>query len=164
MPGLYVIVKPTRLGVILESLDAAKSRIVINSNSRVSILKDISIYTNDADGSLPLEQVMTLIFDKHKDQIPVTSKSSDVELKSFLKNVMSNYDDSRVYGSDIKKLATWYTILIKNDPLIFIKKEESEIISDVENIASLPTSEPEIINPKPESAKTKEPKTKKSKD
>ena len=44
-PGLYKILKPTRSGVILESLDEKKAKLVAGMSMRVSILSDISIYT-----------------------------------------------------------------------------------------------------------------------
>jgi hypothetical protein len=41
--GLYRILKPTRTGVILETIDDKKTKLVANSSERVSILKEISI-------------------------------------------------------------------------------------------------------------------------
>ena len=42
--GLFKIVGPTRSGLILESLDALKAKVVTAASSKVSVLDEISIY------------------------------------------------------------------------------------------------------------------------
>lgn len=125
--GLFKIVQPTRTGVILESIDSSATRLVANGNDRVSILNEISIYTTDADGSRPLEAVLHAIKSMFDGNLPVTPKSDPQELKAFLSKALPEYDDSRVYVSDIKKLITWYTILHAAYPeLLSAKKEEKK--------------------------------------
>jgi len=125
--GLFKIVQPTRTGVILESIDSNATRLVANGNDRVSILNEISIYTTDADGSKPLEAVLHAIKTTFDSNLPVTPKSEPQELKAFLGKVLPEYDESRVYVSDIKKLVTWYTILHTAYPeLLSAKKEEKK--------------------------------------
>lgn len=114
--GLFKIVQPTRTGVILESIDSSATRLVANGNDRVSILNEISIYTTDADGSKPLEFVLKAIKTKFDDALPVTPKSEQAALKSFLSSVLPEYDENRVYPSDIKKLVSWYLIISKAYP------------------------------------------------
>ena len=123
--GLYKILKPTRTGVIVESIDAHKKRIVVGGNARVSVLKDVSIYTTDADGSVPLEEVLYKIKKEFGDDPGVESTSSSDELEAFMKHVLPNYDAERVYPSDMKKLVMWYYILQKEVPEILEKKEET---------------------------------------
>lgn len=125
--GLFKIVQPTRTGVILESIDSHKTRLVANGNDRVSILNEISIYTTDADGSKPLEVVLQAIKSMFDSNLPISPKAEPKELKTFLSKVLPEYDDSRVYVSDIKKLVTWYTILHEAYPeLLSAKKEDKE--------------------------------------
>ncbi|MDF2457243.1 MAG: hypothetical protein K0R51_3236 [Cytophagaceae bacterium] len=125
--GLFKIVQPTRTGVILESIDSNKTRLVANGNDRVSILNEISIYTTDAEGSRPLEAVLHAIKTTFTGDLPVTPKSEPQDLKSFLSKVLPEYDDNRVYVSDIKKLVTWYAILNAAYPeLLSAKKEEKK--------------------------------------
>lgn len=114
--GLYKIVQPTRTGVILESIDSSATRLVANGNDRVSILNEISIYTTDAEGSKPLDHVLKAIKGKFDTDLPVTPKSEPAELRSFLSSVLPEYDENRVYPSDIKKLVSWYLILSKAYP------------------------------------------------
>lgn len=131
-PGLYKILKPTRSGVILESIDKSKKKFVAGSNSRVSILKEISIYTTGAESSVFIEDVYKIMFEKYGKDIPVSSKSDNDELLDFLKDILSNYDESRVYPSDVKKLVSWYNILIQEAPTLFEQEIVEEVASETE--------------------------------
>jgi hypothetical protein len=122
--GLFKLLKPTRSGVILESIDEQKNKLVAGSQYRVSLLKEISIYTTGKESSVPLEEVLSIIFEKYGKDLPVGPKSSAEELTAFLEETVPNYDRDRVYVSDMKKLATWYTILVTHAPELFEKKEE----------------------------------------
>jgi hypothetical protein len=121
-PGLYKIIKPTRSGVILESLDEKKAKLVAGMSMRVSILNDISIYTMTEEGAEPLESVMKKIEAEYKGDTGVDSTSSDSELRAFLKSVLPDFDQERVYISDIKKLNAWYQLIRKSAPEV---REES---------------------------------------
>jgi len=122
--GLHRILKPTRSGVIVESLDEKKTKQVVGTQNRVSVLKEISIYTTDKDGSVLLENVLEKIFAKYNSTIPVTPESTTAEQGKFLESILPNYDKARVYNSDIKRLITWYGLLVKNAPELFIKPVE----------------------------------------
>lgn len=124
--GLFKILKPTKNGVILEALDASKKRFVAGANERVSILNEISIYTTDKDGSVALETVLQKIHKTFGSDIKVTAKSSNDEFAAFLAAVLPEYDREKVYHSDIKKLANWYTIILANFPEILVEKKEGK--------------------------------------
>ena len=124
--GLFKVVSPTRNGVILESLDENKKKFVAGPNARISILKEISIYTNDAEGSILLEDVLKNIKEKHSDKLELDSKSPENELWDFLGGVVPGYDDSKVYLSDVKKLVTWYKIICVQCPEIINGEEIKE--------------------------------------
>ena len=123
--GLFRVLKPTRSGMIVETLDAKQKKSVMNSTHRVSILQEISIYTNDASESVELGEVLRNIKEKHDGKV-VEFKKDDDSLADFLAGVLPNYDKDRVYTSDIKKLVTWYNILIEFAPESFEQTEEVE--------------------------------------
>lgn len=123
--GLFRLLKPTRSGVILEAIDEQKSKLVAGPQYRVSLLKEISIYTTGKESSIPLEDVLSAVFEKYGKDVPVGPKSSSEELASFIEEVVPNYDKDRVYASDMKKLVNWYTILVNHAPELFEKKEEN---------------------------------------
>ena len=125
--GLFLIVKPTRSGVILESLDEKKQKLVVGASQRVSVLSDISIYTNTQEGSVPLEDVFKTIYKEFQEDPGVTPTSDSDELKAFLKHVLPDYDESRVYVSDIKKVVSWYNSLLANAPELLKEEEKKEV-------------------------------------
>ena len=109
--GLFKVLKPSKTGMILESLDSKRSKLIAGINHQVSLLDEISIYTLDSEGSRPLNEVFLKIKEEFGDDPGVDSKSDPEELRAFLKHILPEHDPDRVYPSDIKKLVTWYGIL-----------------------------------------------------
>lgn len=123
---LFRIINPTRTGVILETMDNEKKKMVATMHNKVSILSEISVYTTDEEGATPLEEVMRKIHEEFKGDTDLDKNSSPEELKSFLKFILPEYDENRVYVSDIKKLVSWYGQLVEQAPELLAKQEEIE--------------------------------------
>ncbi len=115
-PGLYRVVKPTYNGLIVETLDEKKRKMSVSAAHRVSILKEVSIYTNDQEGSMPLGDILLRIHQEYAGELPVNAKSGKDELQDFMASIVPEYDQERVYPSDIKKLMSWYNILVFQFP------------------------------------------------
>jgi len=111
MPGLYRLVKPTRAGVIIEALDEKGTRSVASARNKVSLLHEISIYTQDYDQTVPLTEVFDRIYQQHGKELALTNKSDDRDLSAFMAGILPDYDRERVYMSDIKKLVQWYRVV-----------------------------------------------------
>jgi len=124
--GLFKVVKPTRTGVILESIDEKRQKIVASIHHKVSLLDEISIFTHSKEGSQPLIGVLRKIYSEFSDDPGVDGKSSKDELISFMKYILPDFDEDRVYHSDIKKLISWYLILVKNYPELFEKQKKQK--------------------------------------
>lgn len=116
--GLFKVFKPAKSGVILESLDETKTKIVATASNRLSILSEISIYTTSKEGTVPLADVLKKINAEYGDDLGLDAEADPSELKAFIKSVIPDYDESRVYVSDIKKLVKWYGIILKYAPEI----------------------------------------------
>lgn len=114
--GLFRLLKPARHGVLVESLDEKAARSLAPASNKVSLLSEIGIYIQDEDETAPLTEVFENIYQKYGTSVPVTSKSSEAELRDFLAEVLPSYDRERVYTSDIKKLVTWYSIVSQRVP------------------------------------------------
>lgn len=119
--GLFKILKPTKSGVILESLDEKKARLVATVHNKISVLEEISIYTHTSEGTTPLKEVFYTIHDEFKGDTGLDRNSDSDELKSFFEHVLKDYDEERVYVSDIKKMVTWYNVLVKEAPELLKK-------------------------------------------
>lgn len=122
--GLFKVLKPGKAGVLLESMDASKTRIVASATQRLSLLSEISIYTTTKEGTVPLEEVLKKINQEYKNDLGVDANSDGSELKAFLKSVLPTFDEDRVYVSDIKKLVKWYSILLEQAPEVFTEQKK----------------------------------------
>lgn len=120
--GLFKVVKPTRTGLILETLDEAKAKLIAGASNRVSLLNEISIFTTGEEASVSLEKVLLSIHKKRGAAIPVDAKASNEELFDFLGEMLPEFDREKVYPSDIRKLVVWYSLLAKHAPEKFIEE------------------------------------------
>lgn len=125
-PGLFKVLKPSRSGVILESLDEKKAKLVAGMSQRVSILSDISIYTMTEEGAEPLESIMKKIEAEFQGDLGLDANPDDSELRAFMKHVLPEVDESRVYTSDIKKLISWYKIIRTQVPETLKESKEED--------------------------------------
>ena len=126
--GLFRILKPSRAGVIVESLDEKREKTLIGPTARVSVLKDVSIFTDGEEESAPLADVFLKIREEHGEEVTLQTKTaSDKELIEFLNKILPDFDRSKVYVSDIKKIITWYNLLSKYTPELFEGNATAEV-------------------------------------
>ncbi len=121
--GLFKVLKAGKAGVVLESLDEAKTKIIATASNKISLLDEISIYTTTKEGTIPLGDVLRKIKKEFGNDTGVDGDSDGNELKAFLKSVLPEFDENRVYTSDMKKLVKWYAVIAKYAPEIL---EESK--------------------------------------
>ncbi len=121
MSGLFKVIAQTKNGLIVESL-IDKKRVQAFSTHKISALEDVSIYSTGDD--VPLKEVFQKIYEKEKGGPAIDSKSPDAEMKKYFKTAFAEYDEERVYVSDIKKVLNWYNALQKDG--LLEKKEESD--------------------------------------
>lgn len=143
--GLFKILKPTRTGVIVESIDEKKNRFPVTTSNRISVLEEISLYTKTGDGSKPIKNVLRKIYAEFKDDPGIAPNSDPDELRSFIQHIEPDYDEEKVYVSDIKKIVSWYHILLNNHPEILEEtsgEETSEEGSEEEKSSDIGESKP----------------------
>ena len=107
-PGLYVLKVQTRTGFVAESLLDGK-KITVSLKSNVSLLSEISIYTYDAEK--PLAEIMQNIAKKENKGQTISHKEDNATLLSYFREILPEYDEERVYASDVKKIVSWYNTL-----------------------------------------------------
>ena len=129
-PGLYLLITQTRGGFVAESL-LDKKRISVNIQNNVSVLSEIAIYTLTEE--VPLRKVFLSIMEKENGgKASVKPKDSKDKLEEYFFNVLPDYDEDRVYASDIKKVIQWYNLLQEHDMLKTLLDDENEKQSDEE--------------------------------
>lgn len=123
-PGLYRLVSRGNKNLIVESLDAAKKRTPIFGADKVISLADIAMYTDN--GEVPLAEVLQKVADKEesKEASLNPKKASNEELQNYFAEILPDYDRERVYMTDIKKLLTWYNLLVNAGITVFVEKDE----------------------------------------
>lgn len=128
--GLFQILKPAKTGMLLESLDDTKTKLVATPNHKLSVLDEISIYTTTKEGTIALADVFKKIHATYNTDIGLDAEADPAELKAFLKSVLPEYDENRVYISDIKKLVRWYGILVKYLPESLVAEPSGQAEND----------------------------------
>ena len=131
--GLYRFISQGRNGIIIEGL-TDKKRVNAASTSRVSALEDIAIYT--ADKEVPLKEIFRSIYRKENGGPAIDPKSSNDTLKKYFEIILPDYDKERVYTSDIKKVMTWYNLLLTEK---LIDMEEDAVLPEEGENASKAT-------------------------
>ena len=121
-PGLFKLVSQGKNMLIVDSLIDSK-RIPAYTKDKVVSLGDIAIFTEDAE--IPLGQVLENVKTKENGApCSIDTKASNDILREYMSEVLPEYDRERVYPSDIRKLITWYNLLIQGGITDFLKKEE----------------------------------------
>lgn len=146
-PGLYELKVQTRTGFLAESLLDGK-KITVGLRSNVSLLSEISIYTFSEEKALV--DILRAIAIKENEGPAISHKEDNSKLVAYFKEVLPDYDDERVYASDIKKVLNWYNILqakglvSKEEPLIenaeAIKEEVVAEVKEEAKVATKPKS------------------------
>ena len=120
-PGLYKLVSQGRNMLIVEAL-ATGRRTPAYAHDKVISLADVAIYTTEED--MPLGQVLEKVKEATNGQ-PVDVKSyADADLRNYFATILPNFDQDRVYTTDIRKLFSWYNILIASGITEFGPAEE----------------------------------------
>lgn len=125
-PGLYKLVSRGNNMLIVESLVDGK-RIPTYSRDKIVALSDISMFTTGDD--IALSEVLTKVGEK-QGLTPIEGdikKLSNDELKTWFGTVLPNWDEDRVYPSDIRKLMQWYNVLVNAGITDFTVKDEEEV-------------------------------------
>ena len=108
-PGLFEIITQTRAGFVAQSLlDGKKISIAFKNN--ISVLNEIAIYTYEEE--IPLRIVLKTIGEKENGQPAVSPKESEKVLTSYFREILPNFDEERVYTSNIKKVIQWFNLLV----------------------------------------------------
>lgn len=125
-PGLYKLVTRGNNNLIVEALDATHKRLPAFATDRITSLGDIAMFTETDD--VPLTDVLDNLkkLEDGKKASINEKKASSAELHEYFSKVLPEWDQDRVKDSHIKKLITWYNILIEAGITDFKDEEEEK--------------------------------------
>lgn len=107
-PGLFELKLQTRTGFVAENLLDGK-KITVGMRSNVSLLSEIAVYTYNEE--VKLAEVFKAIATKENEGASISHKEDNAVLLSYFREVLPEFDEDRVYPSDIKKIINWYNML-----------------------------------------------------
>ena len=129
-PGLFKIVSHNGKTLIVEDLQS-KKRFPVSARDRVVSLGDIAMYTDSDDK--PLGEILDIIYSNEKgEKINVKEVIATNGLKSQFEKYVADFDKDRVHDSDIKKLFSWYNLLVDNGFTKFTEEEKENEVSKEE--------------------------------
>lgn len=125
-PGLYKLVSQGKSMLIVEALTDGR-RLPVYAREKIISLGDIAIYT-DGD-EVPLYEVLNSVKAKEEGKAVSSidaSRATPDELRAYMAEVLPNFDRERVYPTDIKRLLSWYNLLISAGITDFDPQESAE--------------------------------------
>jgi hypothetical protein len=128
-PGLFALKVQTRTGFVAESLLDGK-KVTVGLKSNVSLLSEISVYTNTEEK--PLTEIMRAIATKEDNGPAISHKEDNAKLVAYFLEILPDYDQDRVYPSDIKKIVNWYNMLQAKDLVSKEVPAEVEVVAEKE--------------------------------
>lgn len=133
-PGLYKLVSQAKNMLIVESLQTGK-RQPAYAHEKIISLGDIAIFTDEDD--VPLGEVLNSIKVKENGaKVSLDIKKADTEaLRGYLAEVLPNFDRERVYPTDIKKLISWYNLLVETGNDDFVEEKKADDAPETEAAA-----------------------------
>jgi len=128
-PGLFALKVQTRTGFVAESLLDGK-KVTVGLKSNVSLLSEISVYTNTEEK--PLTEIMRAIATKEDNGSAISHKEDNAKLVAYFIEILPDYDQDRVYPSDIKKIVNWYNMLQAKGLVSKEVPAEAEVVAEKE--------------------------------
>ena len=157
LTGLYQLVTTKSDGAIVRNVADKSTKFISARQHNVTPLESIEVYTTG--DNVRLHHVFQKM-QEHEAKIPLAdSKTADnTGIKSYFKSIFPEFDEDRVYVSDMKKMLKWYELLKANDLLHFEEEQEETAGEDTpareEDTKAEETAEEK---PVPKKAKAKKP-------
>jgi hypothetical protein len=145
LSGLYQLMSTKNDGAIVRSLTDKNIKFVSARIHNITPLESIEIYTTG--DNVRLHEVLEKIKEDDSQIAVLNSKKDDKATKAYFKTILPDFDEERVYISDIRKVLKWYDILKANDLLNFdyLQQPQTEESETAENVAADETKATEEV-------------------
>lgn len=149
--GLFQLIASKQDGAIVRSLEDKSTRFVSSRIHNFTPLESIEVFTTGEN--VNLAEVFKAMQEQDGKTALVDAKADNNAIKAYFKSVFPEFDEERVYVSDMKKMVKWYTILKNNDLLKFDEQAEEATAEEV--AAETAVVEEEAAKPAKKAAKPK---------
>ncbi len=124
MPGVYKVASSRSNGILVEDLDTGRVKFYPARKHQFTPMATVAIYT--LEDTTELKTVFQSMKDKKSD-LPVPAINADkMVLLEYFEQILPDYDEDRVYVSDIKKVIKWFTFLDSRNLLESVDNDEEE--------------------------------------
>ncbi|MCW3462632.1 DUF5606 family protein [Chitinophaga nivalis] len=130
--GLFQLMASKQDGAIVRSLEDKSTRFVSSRVHNFTPLESIEVFTTGEN--VNLAEVFKAMDEKAAAFPVAEGKADNNAIKAYFKNVFPEFDEERVYVSDMKKMVKWFGILKANDLLKFdeiLAEGEEETVEEV---------------------------------
>lgn len=136
--GLFQLLATKSDGAIVRNISDNSTKFISARLHNVTPLESIEVYTTS--DNVRLHEVFKKMQDA-EDSIPLVDakKASSDDIKNYFSTVFPDFDQERVYVSDMKKMLKWYRMLKDKDLLNFEEIGNEE--EDVEEAQEAPVAE-----------------------
>lgn len=121
-PGLFKMIGHGNRRIIVEDI-ATGRRFPALERDKIVSLGDIAMYTQGEDK--PLNEILDLVYAKQEGK-EIDVKADTSALRALFREILPDFDEDRVHDSDIKKLFSWYNLLVKSGMTKFTKDPDNE--------------------------------------
>lgn len=153
--GLFQLIATKSDGAIVRNLADKATKFIPARLHNVTPLESIEVYTTGEN--VRLYEVFEKMKANEGVPMPDTKKASNDTIKSYFKTIFPDFDEERVYVSDMKKMLKWFEVLKSNDLINFDFYRQTEATDEPEATA-------EAAAEKAEDAPAKKSRAKKSAD
>lgn len=125
--GVYKIVKTLRNGLLLESIDEEKRRLMKSTRAMTvfSLESTVICTTSDVEG-LPVADFFNQLHEKYADELPIDCNAEKEVLADFMRSEVEDYDETKLQPNKVAKLIQWYCAVRKHLPDIWESKEKKD--------------------------------------
>jgi hypothetical protein len=140
MGGLYQLLSTKSDGAVVRSIGDNMTKFISARQHNVTPLDSIEVYTTTEN--VRLEIVFKKMLENESTIAPVELKRADDKaIKAYFKKIFPEFDDDRVYVSDMKKMLKWYDILKANQLLNFLTEPEAAPTEQTADAATTESAE-----------------------
>jgi len=127
--GLFHLLTTKSDGAIVRNLADKTTKFISARLHNVTPIETIEVYTTG--DNVRLQEVFIKMLEHEESIKPVDVKSPDNAIKAYFKSILPEFDEERVYVSDMKKMLKWYQLLKDNDLLKFEEQvPEAEVVME----------------------------------